>query len=183
MKWRIRFHNLTFLNVEFYASFFTFIFHKFIKRLFSFSSLAAMRVVSSAYLRFEAFALIHYVLQDQTCLLFQVSFDFYFCIPAPIMKRTSFWVLVPEGRVGLHRTVQLLQLQLTDWGIDLENWYLMVFFENKSSPFCCFWDFNQVLHFGLYFDNEGYSISSKGFLPMVVDIMVIWIKFTHGSPF
>jgi len=32
-------------------------------------------------------------------------------------------------------------------------------------------------------DYDGYSISSKGFLPTVVDIMVIWVKFTHSSPF
>ena len=32
-------------------------------------------------------------------------------------------------------------------------------------------------------DYEGYSISSKKFLPTIVDIMVIWIKFTHSSPF
>ena len=31
-------------------------------------------------------------------------------------------------------------------------------------------------------DSEGYSISSKGFLPTVVDIMVILIKFTHSCP-
>ena len=30
---------------------------------------------------------------------------------------------------------------------------------------------------------QGYSISSKGFLPTVVDIMVIWIKFAHSRPF
>ena len=30
---------------------------------------------------------------------------------------------------------------------------------------------------------EGYSISSKGFLPAVVDIMVIWIKFIHPVHF
>ena len=29
----------------------------------------------------------------------------------------------------------------------------------------------------------GLCISSKGFLPTVVDIMVIWVKFTHSSPF
>ena len=29
-------------------------------------------------------------------------------------------------------------------------------------------------------DYDGYSISSKGFLPTVVDIMVIWVKFTHS---
>ena len=32
-------------------------------------------------------------------------------------------------------------------------------------------------------DYDGYSISSKGFLPTVVDVMVIWVKFTHSSPF
>ena len=41
-----RCHDLSFLNVDFYANFFTFI-----KRLFSSSSLSAIRVVSSAYLR------------------------------------------------------------------------------------------------------------------------------------
>ena len=32
-------------------------------------------------------------------------------------------------------------------------------------------------------DYEGYSISSKELLPAVVDIMIIWIKFTHSTPF
>ena len=32
-------------------------------------------------------------------------------------------------------------------------------------------------------DYEGHSISSKGFLHTVVDIMVISLKFTHFSPF
>ena len=32
-------------------------------------------------------------------------------------------------------------------------------------------------------DYDGYSISSKGFLPTIIDIMVIWVKFTHSSPF
>ena len=34
-----------------------------------------------------------------------------------------------------------------------------------------------------FVDYEGYSISSKGFLPTEVDIMVIWIKFTHSHSF
>ena len=45
-----------------------------------------------------------------------------------------------------------------------------------------FWDCTQVLHFGLFCWLWGYSISSKGFLPVVVDIMVIWIKFTYSGP-
>src|SRR5574337_1236683 len=34
-----------------------------------------------------------------------------------------------------------------------------------------------------FVDYDGYSISSKGFLLTVVDIMVIRVKFTHSSPF
>ena len=34
-----------------------------------------------------------------------------------------------------------------------------------------------------FVDHDGYSISSEGFLPAVVDIMVIWVKFTHSSHF
>ena len=49
-----RCHDLSFLNVEFQANFFTLLFH-FIKRHFSSSSLSAIRVVSSAYLRLLIF--------------------------------------------------------------------------------------------------------------------------------
>ena len=36
------------------------------------------------------------------------------------MKRTSFWVLVLEGLVGLHRTIQLQLFSIIVWGIDLD---------------------------------------------------------------
>ena len=42
-------------------------------------------------------------------------------------------------------------------------------------------EFQKNIYF-LFVDYNGYSISSKGFLPQVVDIMVIWVKFTHSSP-
>ena len=34
-----------------------------------------------------------------------------------------------------------------------------------------------------FVDYEGYSISSKGFLPTIVNILVIWIKSPHSGPF
>ena len=34
-----------------------------------------------------------------------------------------------------------------------------------------------------FVDYDGYTISFKRFLPAVVDIMVILVKFTHSSPF
>ena len=90
------------------------------------------------------------------------------------MKRTSFWVLVLKGLVGLHRTVQLQLLQRYWWGIDLDycdiEWFALemnrdhsVIFE-VASKYCILDSF---------VDHDGYSISSEGFLPTVVDIMVI----------
>ena len=48
-----------------------------------------------------AFALIHFVLQEQTCL---------FAFQSPVIKRTFFFGVL-EGLVGLHRTIQLQLLQ------------------------------------------------------------------------
>ena len=45
-----------------------------------------------------------------------------------------------------------------------------------------FWDCIQVLHFGLFCWLWWLLHFFEGFLPTVVDIMVIWVKFTHSSP-
>ena len=62
-----------------------------------------------------AFALLHFILQLQICLLLQVSLDFLVLHPSPLMmKRTllgGFWVSVLECLVGLLRTIQLQLLQ------------------------------------------------------------------------
>ena len=90
------------------------------------------------------------------------------------MKRLSIRVLVLEGLVGLHRTIQLQLLQHYLLGIDLNycdiEWFALemnrdhsFFFE--TAPEYCIYD-----SFG---DYEGCSISSKRFLSRVVDIMVI----------
>ena len=78
-------------------------------------------------------------------------------------------MLVLEGLVGLHRTVQLLQqywLGHIDCDIEwfaLETEIILSFFE-IASKYCISDSF---------VDYEGYSISSKGFLLTVVDMMVI----------
>ena len=96
----------------------------------------------------------------------------YFCIPVPYNKKDiSVGVLVLEGLVGLHRTVQLQLLQHyldLDYG-DIE-WFSLEMNRDHSVVFeiaskCCFLD--------PFADHDGYSISSEGFLPAVVDIMVI----------
>ena len=57
-----------------------------------------------------AFALLNFVFQGQTCLLLQVSLDFLLLHSSPLWWKGHlffFLVLVLEGLVGLHRTVQL----------------------------------------------------------------------------
>ena len=83
-------------------------------------------------------------------------------------------MLVLEGLVGLHSTIQLQLLQHYWLGHLLElldiEWFALemnrdhsVIFE-IASKYCIL---------DIFVDYDGYSISSKGFLPTVVDIMVI----------
>ena len=133
------------------------------------------------------FALLHFVLWGQTCLFLQVSLDFLLLHSSPLWwKEHHFLMLVLEGLVSLHRTI-LLQLLWHYWlGHRLGLlWYWMVCLGNEQ------WSDHSVI-FEIapkYYisdslvDYAGYSISSKGLLLTVVDIIIIWIKFSHFSPF
>ena len=107
----------------------------------------------------------------------------YFGIPVPYNEK-DIWVLTLKGLVGLHRTIQLQLLQHYWLGIDLDDlddW--MVCLGNEQRSLCRFWDCIQVLHFGLFCWLWWLPISSKGLLPTVLNITVIWGKFTYSSPF
>ena len=79
-----------------------------------------------------------------------------------------------KGLVGLHRTVQLQLLSITGWGIDLDycdiEWFALEMNRDHSVVFEIASKYRILNSF---VDHDGYSISSKGFLPTVVDIMVI----------
>ena len=61
-------------------------------------------------------------------------------------------MLVLEGVVGLHGTIQLQLLQHYWSGHRLGLlWYWMICLGNKQKPFCHFSDCIQVLHFGLLY--------------------------------
>ena len=83
-------------------------------------------------------------------------------------------MLVLEVLVGLHRTIQLPLFSNSGWDIDLDycdiEWFALetnrdhsVIFE--TAPKYCISD--------SFVDYKGYTISSKGFLSTVADIMVI----------
>ena len=83
-------------------------------------------------------------------------------------------MLVLEGLVGLHRTIQISFFSITSQGIDLDycdtEWFALEMNRDHSIIFeiaskYCISD--------SFVDYDGYSISSKRFLPTVVDIMVI----------
>ena len=63
---------------------------------------------------------------------------------------------------------------ITVWGIDLDyrdiEWFAL---EMKRDHFVVFDIASKYCISDSFVDHDGYSISSKGFLPTVVDIMVI----------
>ena len=91
--------------------------------------------------------------------------------------------LAPPGKpIGIHRTFQLCLFGISGWGIDLDyydvEWFaLQTNWENSVifviGPKCCISD--------SFVGYEDYSISPKGFLPTVVDIMVFWIIFAFPA--
>ena len=91
------------------------------------------------------------------------------------MKRTSFWGVSSKSLVGLHRTIELQLLQRYRLGgIDLDNcdieWFAL---ETNRDHSVVFEIASKYCISDSLVDHDGYSISSEGFLPTVVDIMVI----------
>ena len=129
-----------------------------------------------------AFAQLHSVLQGQICVLLLVILDFHFCILVPYNENDIFFGCFLKALVGLHRTVQLQLLQYYwSWHRLGLPWYWKVCLGNRdhtvileiASKYCISVSF---------VDYDVYSISSKGFLPTEVNIMVIWVKLTHSCP-
>ena len=61
-----------------------------------------------------AFALLHFVLQGQICLLLQVSLHVLLCIPISYDEKDIYFGVL-EDLVGLHGTVQLQVFSITGW--------------------------------------------------------------------
>ena len=110
-----------------------------------------------------AFVMFQFVLQGQTCLLFQVSFDlllFY----SPKKKRIFFFSCASSRRswVALHRTVQLCFLQ--DWWLghrhELLWWCEWFILEMNQAQFVIFKIAPKYCISDSLVDCEGYSISS-----------------------
>ena len=83
-------------------------------------------------------------------------------------------MLVLKGLVGLHRTVQLQLLQHYWLGIDLDygaiEWFAL---ETNRDHSVIFEIVSKYCNSNSFVDYDGYTISSKGFLPTVVYIICI----------
>ena len=83
-------------------------------------------------------------------------------------------MLVLKGLVGIHRTIQLQLLQGCCQGIDLDycdiEWFVS---ETNRDHSVIFEIASKYLISDSFVDYDGYCISSKGFLPAVVDMMVV----------
>ena len=80
-----------------------------------------------------AFALLHFVLQGQTCLLLQVFLDFLLLHSNPLWRKGHlFLVLVLEVLMNLHRTSQLQLLHTSCWARLGLLWHWMVCLGNKQ---------------------------------------------------
>ena len=83
-------------------------------------------------------------------------------------------MLVLKGLIGLHRTVQLQLFQHYCLGIDLDycdiEWFAL---ETNRDHSVVFEIASKYCVSDSFVDHDGHSISSEGFLPTVVDIMVI----------
>ena len=81
-------------------------------------------------------------------------------------------MLVLKRLVGLHRTVQLQLLQHYWLGIDLDycdiEWFAL---ETNRDQSVIFEIASKYCISDSFVDHDGYSISSEGFLPAVVDIV------------
>ena len=98
-----------------------------------------------------AFTLLHLYFKAKLACYSRYLLISYFCILVPYDEKDIFyWVLVLEGVVGLHRTVQFQLLQHYSLGHRLGLlWYWMICLGKEARSFCPFWDCTQVLHLGL----------------------------------
>ena len=72
---------------------------------------------------------------------------------------------------------------ISGWGIDLNYSDIEWFALETNRDHSVIFEIVAKTAFQTLVDYEGYFISSKGFMPTVVDIMVILIEFAHSGPF
>ena len=102
---------------------------------------------------------------------------------SPMIKRTPYFG-VSSGKCYRSSQINLSFFNICGWGVDLDycdlKWFALKTNRGQSIVF----EIAPKYYISDSFvDYEGYSISSKGILPTIVDTIDIWIKFTHSCSF
>ena len=132
------------------------------------------------------FALLQFVLLRPNLPVTQgISWLPTFAFQSPKMLRKSFLGVGPRRSCRPSNNCSTSPLQhYYYWGIDLDYYHLERFaLETNRDHTIVFEIAPKYCISDSFVDYVGYSIFSNVFLPAVVDIMVIWAKFTHSSPF
>ena len=81
---------------------------------------------------------------------------------------------VLKGLVDLHRTIQIQLFSITGWGIGLDYCDIECFaLETNRNHSVILGIASKYCISDSFVDHDGYTISSKGFLPTIVYILVI----------
>ena len=134
-----------------------------------------------------AFALLHFFFffKAKFACYSRYLLSSYFCIPVPYNEKDIFLGCFSRRscRSSLNCSTSASSALLVG-GINLDycdiEWFAL---EMNRDHFVAFEIAPKYCISNFFVDCEGYSISSEGFLPTVLDIMVIWVKFTHSSTF
>ena len=110
-----------------------------------------------------------------SCSYQQLVVTSYFCIPIPYdEKYISFWCQFQEVSQVFIKLFNFSCFSISVWGIDLDycdiEWFAL---ETNRDHSIVFEVASKYCISDSFIDCGAYSISSKGFLPTVVDIMVI----------
>ena len=116
--------------------------------------------------------LLHFVLQGQICLLLRVSLDFLLLHSSPLMKWTSFLGVSSKRscRSSQNHSTSASSVLLL---VGAQTWITVILNGLPWKQTEIILSFLRLHPFWTLVDYDGYSISSKGFLPTVGDIMVI----------
>ena len=119
----------------------------------------------------------------QIFLLPQVFLDFYFCIPVPCNEKDVFFGV--SSKRSCRSSYNCSASASSALLVGAQTWITVILNGvclGNEEILLSFLRLHPSTSFRTLVDHDGYSISSKGFLPTVIDIMVIWVKFTHSSP-
>ena len=109
-----------------------------------------------------------------------------FAFQSTVMKSTSFFGISSRRSCTSSQNNSTFSFfGISGWGIDLDycdiEWFALQMNRDHSVIFEIASKYGNLLY--SFVDYGSYFISSKGFLPTVVDIIVISVKFTHSGSF